>query len=683
MRCLRIFQINRVLDSVLLLIHVARGFERARLFEQVAEQPLDEKYERQRRELFIAIMIGADTGDWLLAFRARHGRPLRILHIGNIANNAYRNGRLQRELGIDADVVCPDYYHIMGCPEWEEADIGGAYDPFTPDWWTLNIEKFQRPAWFVQGPLLQCVDFLAARNGGQAVAARSARIALIKAYAAVVDGNKNPPASPRDVMAMPYLTVTRRLAPELTASGSAWLTPLRDFMDKYSAREWRRSLSAQTLSGLVDEALRAEATGTELRRRDRIVLGLLRRGQILAGRRGAYRPALAGYWSPDPARLGMLRLVVRYLLGAALWLTLQPFAMLRSLGRRHGETPAPAVHMHDDAQIDALVAEYVAANSNIPTAEARTEAENARENAGRWRAILAHYDIVQGYSTDAAVPMFAGHPNVTAYEHGTIRQIPFEPTPQGRLCRFTYAHVQRAFITNSDVLPSVEKIPIAAERRVLMPHAFDDRHLRDMRVTSARRHRLDDGIVLFSPTRHHWLTADPSLNKGNDVFLRGVAEVFATHKNIKLVLVDWGQHVEASRRLIRQLGIGDAVEWRPIMNRGQLWSAMVAAHAVADQFTLPALGGVGYECLTLGQRLITNLDRGALADFFGASPPALIAADAGQVAERVREIIADPEDGQGIGKAAAAWADRYHSTRRMLELQLSAYREMLSGASTC
>jgi len=30
---------------------------------------------------------------------ARLGRPLRVLHIGNIANNAYNNARIQRQYG--------------------------------------------------------------------------------------------------------------------------------------------------------------------------------------------------------------------------------------------------------------------------------------------------------------------------------------------------------------------------------------------------------------------------------------------------------------------------------------------------------------------------------------------------------------------------------------------------------
>ena len=32
--------------------------------------------------------ISAELKDWLADFRRRHGRPLRVLHLSNVANNA-------------------------------------------------------------------------------------------------------------------------------------------------------------------------------------------------------------------------------------------------------------------------------------------------------------------------------------------------------------------------------------------------------------------------------------------------------------------------------------------------------------------------------------------------------------------------------------------------------------------
>src|SRR5947208_15635590 len=88
----------------------------------------------------------ARSREWLRSFERQRGRPLRVLHIGNIANNAYNNAKIQRERNIDADVLSFDYYHIMASPEWEDADFAGKInDDFFPDWWAVDLKGFRRP----------------------------------------------------------------------------------------------------------------------------------------------------------------------------------------------------------------------------------------------------------------------------------------------------------------------------------------------------------------------------------------------------------------------------------------------------------------------------------------------------------------------------------------------------------
>ena len=109
---------------------------------------------------------------FLDAWERKTGRPLRVLHIGNIANNAYNNAKIQRRFGIDADVLSFDYYHIMACPEWEDADFKGTIkNDMFPDWWSVDLRGFRRPRWFAQGPLDASVRYLIAKTSGK----RSAR----------------------------------------------------------------------------------------------------------------------------------------------------------------------------------------------------------------------------------------------------------------------------------------------------------------------------------------------------------------------------------------------------------------------------------------------------------------------------------------------------------------------------
>ena len=57
---------------------------------------------------------------WLQAFEERHGRPLRVLHVGNVAGNAYLNAKFLRAAGAECHVLSYDYYHPIGTPEWED-----------------------------------------------------------------------------------------------------------------------------------------------------------------------------------------------------------------------------------------------------------------------------------------------------------------------------------------------------------------------------------------------------------------------------------------------------------------------------------------------------------------------------------------------------------------------------------
>ena len=87
----------------------------------------------------------------LAEITATLGRPLRVLHIGNIANNAYINAKIMRRYGIEADVLMISYYHMMGCPEWEDGEIESlAGTQFEPDWARTKVTGFKRPDWFVQ-----------------------------------------------------------------------------------------------------------------------------------------------------------------------------------------------------------------------------------------------------------------------------------------------------------------------------------------------------------------------------------------------------------------------------------------------------------------------------------------------------------------------------------------------------
>ena len=57
------------------------------------------------------------TEKFVESFKKKYNRNPRILHIGNIANNAYNNALILNSYGITSDVLCYDNYNIFSCPE--------------------------------------------------------------------------------------------------------------------------------------------------------------------------------------------------------------------------------------------------------------------------------------------------------------------------------------------------------------------------------------------------------------------------------------------------------------------------------------------------------------------------------------------------------------------------------------
>lgn len=72
---------------------------------------------------------------------------MKILHVGNIANNSYNNAKFLRRIGVEADVLIYNYTNIMGQPEWEDSDFKGTVSDWDPDWKSVDLNGYSRPTW--------------------------------------------------------------------------------------------------------------------------------------------------------------------------------------------------------------------------------------------------------------------------------------------------------------------------------------------------------------------------------------------------------------------------------------------------------------------------------------------------------------------------------------------------------
>jgi glycosyltransferase involved in cell wall biosynthesis len=508
---------------------------------------------------------GAGIFDWYRNWRARQGRPLRVLHIGNIANNAFNNARIQRQYGIDAYVIAYENYHIMACPEWEEAiftaDLG---DPFFPDWSRVDLAGYERPRWFASGPLRLCCKMVEAEVCEE-------------------------------------FQTSDKLRLELQAA--------------------REAECSQTYRSLLMRQV------SRLRRR-------LKR--------------LSSEWN-----------------GAAVATSNAAFPKRETADHRQSR----------------LIDIWNKAHTPLQSAPTAKDFSGYRARLQDLERLFQHFDVIQAYSTDGAWPLLADRPYI-AYEHGTLRAIPFKNDGTGRLAATVFLGADHVFVTNLDCMEAGERLGIPSDRFSPLPHAFDEKRLVEFQQNHREIQPPEDHVIFFHPARQDWLLADPSMIKGNDRLIRAFARISQTHPTARLVMIVWGRDVDASRDLIKSLGVESKIQWLDPMRKQDLWKTYLSSHAVLDQFVLPSFGGVTFEALALGCRVITNVDFGAAERFFSKAPPIYSASSETEIYQMLEKIILDRTDRAGIGRAGAEWIEHYHSARKIVQLQLESYRKFLGVATS-
>jgi glycosyltransferase involved in cell wall biosynthesis len=557
------------------------------------------------------------------------GRPLRVLHIGNVGNNAFNNAKVQRRAGIEADVLCPDYYHIMGTPEWEDADFESfPGDHFFPEWHKVNLNGYRRPEWFIQGRLPLCARYLAARNRGRPLVARLRRLQLRFS----------------NWLVCRYRDASRA---QLTSRFfNEWpMFPVRlatDFCAQASARLSRPGFQ---------------------RLRFRVAVILL-----------------------------LLPLYQAFSLCLALFLVLLPgftftFAQLKRAAeavdsrlRKWRRQPAhPLSREAFRRRCEQLVQEWAHA---FPDREPLNRA-GLDEFYFAWRdysRVLPSYDVVQGYATDVIWPLLCGCERFTAFEHGTVRNLREGRTVVEQLACLGYRKSCTAFVTNGDCLQPARRLGIPRIQPSL--HGIDDSKFHPYPgLRQQLLARFDVDRVYLCPLRHDWAI------KGTDKYIRALPAIIdRTGPSFRLVMTPWGGQTEESRRLARELCVEEYIVWQDPLPRRALARWYGAVDCVFDQIALPHFGGTAPEAMGCGAPVIMSYDPPAAAWIVAEPAPIL---SAWTVEAIVAHVVAlqDVHYHAEVSRRGREWFERNHSSRRSLADHLAAYRHALGlvpgGESQC
>jgi hypothetical protein len=299
-----------------------------------------------------------------------------------------------------------------------------------------------------------------------------------------------------------------------------------------------------------------------------------------------------------------------------------------------------------------------------PEAEAIAALYGAYLNeTDRLKRLFSHYDLVIGYATDGFFALIAQKTPYACFEHGTIRIFPFDNTIFGQMCALSYANATDVLISNCDNIIAARRLRLRSFR--FLPHAMLEDFRHDPSAEVLRDSLLaqhDSDFIIFHPSRQHWSDAeDPNWEKGNDRLIRAFAHLVRSERpRALLIMVAWGQTVDASKSLVEQLGVSSRVVWIKPKPMREVGRYTAAADVLADQFVIGAWGAIMPHGMMLGTPTMLYLNKAIHAWCFPQMPPVLNARTLEEV--QVELIAASRRAIEGRpGEEAVLWYDRYHS----------------------
>jgi glycosyltransferase involved in cell wall biosynthesis len=558
---------------------------------------------RRVNDVYQVSKKSSDYSHWISSFRKVYNRPPSILHIGNIANNAYNNSKLLNKVGLNSDVISYNYFHIMGCPEWEDADFEGVIkNQFFPNWRRVNLGGFKRPRWFAQGAPKPCIKYLIAKQDGSKVRAWF--------WWNVKGLSRNILCSGFYRLIMALRNKANALRNELTAHKTRWY-PI-----------------------------------------DKVVLHFL----III-----YSTVWLAFYS-------LLSCIV------------VPIRFLKTVFRR------PNLYQkHDgdfeysfDGQVSKLIEKWEQIFPDRDDKLLHLDLEHYRPMITLWRSLFSRYDIIQGYSTDPILPLLAGKPYF-AFEHGTLREIPFQKNLEGRITALSYSLANHVFVTNGDCIENAHKL---ADNRVsFINHPFDEDHGLNIGGWEQLRRQLSDlldaDFLFFFPTRHDWVPGTGYGDKGNDLFLRAFCKLRRDGRRVGMVCCRWGANVNESVNLLEEKDCHRYVLWSEPMGTVKFERTAKACDLVVDQFKLGSFGGVMFKAMAVGVPICTYLDEYQMRQLYDEVPPVINCMTDEDIVANIIKIIEEPSILEELSVASRDWIKKNHGSLDTINTQIFHYKNHL------
>ena len=175
--------------------------------------------------------------------------------------------------------------------------------------------------------------------------------------------------------------------------------------------------------------------------------------------------------------------------------------------------------------------------------------------------------------------------------------------------------------------------------------------------------RESNDLVIVQNTRQVWKhSPDQWSDKGNDELFKGFKTFVDTYPHIrcKLVVFEYGNDVDNSKKLIADLQLTGHVLWLPKMARKELMSVIAIADLAVGELEYSWLTyGVVLEALALGKPLMHHRKDEEFISDYPELYPMICAHDASSVFKGLQQLITSKEQVAAMGLQGRKWFERY------------------------
>lgn len=280
------------------------------------------------------------------------------------------------------------------------------------------------------------------------------------------------------------------------------------------------------------------------------------------------------------------------------------------------------------------------------------------------------YNLTQAYGADIIIPYLLGLPYI-AYEHGTLRELPFDGTARASLLRAAYKGAMFTIITNPDVITSARKLGLKKYRYI--PHAVDcDRFKPSQKSLLRKQLKLEGKLVVLAPARQNWDI------KGNNKYIEAFAQLIKHSPDCKLFICDWGQHRDLTKDLVSRLELSNHVHYYSPCPKLTSLHYYQLADIVVDQFEAGAFGGITPEAMACGKPTLVYYKPVVHEWCFERHPPVVNVSSSDEIASALIGLSNSPSERAKLGRLGREWVLQEYSINQLVERHNEVYNQILS-----